>query len=389
MTRAVSLILAFLVSGCATTPLPQTAREGTPLVPLSVQAVSVTPTPLGISTASGLQSAYNASAKLTTGIFNEATCNASSLIQVQGTIQLTKPLRIASGAVTVPLAGTAGAQLSWDGTDPPIIFISNNGGPSKGVRFAGVNIYAPNARALWEWDTTSHTGSAYDLTVEDCTLTTNKGVHINLLAPGDGRAYNWRFSNILIGGTGQIATNDPQHAAPIVLFDRIRCVNKQLKGPAFDLWNASGLISNCWIELASTEVLRLRGAFCGLRWTNNYIEPHGAPPSGEIVHIDGPGVSLTVTDSIYFVMPTQRVATSNGGAVHFATLPDCTNLAGGHPDWTQPLDTYADLLRQCFVTMDAHSMIAWPSGRIDSRGVFKANAEQPTTQATQPQGLRK
>jgi hypothetical protein len=377
MTLRLSLILC-LLTGCATTPLPQTAREGTPLAPLSVQAVSVAPT-LGISTASGLQSAYTASAKLTTNIFDESSANLSSLIQVQGTIVLTKPLRIASGAVTVPIAGTAEAQLTWLGEEPPIVFISNNGGPSKGVRFSHVNIYAPNARSLWEWDTATHTGSAYDLTVEDCTLTTNKGAHINLNAPGPGgRAYNWRFSNILIAGTGQIAKNDNAHAAPIIHFDCIRCVNKQLTGAAFDLWNASGKIENCWLELFSTTVLSERGSYSTLRWENNYIEPHGAPANGELVRVDGTGCVLS-TDAIYFVMPTQRVTVASGGQVVFAGPPDCTDLSGRHPDWTQPMEGYAELLQSCFPVSGNGSQVAWPAGRVDQRGVFNVN-QQPATQ---------
>jgi hypothetical protein len=43
MMRRLSLIFALLVAGCTVAPVAQTAREGTPLVPLSVQAVSVAP----------------------------------------------------------------------------------------------------------------------------------------------------------------------------------------------------------------------------------------------------------------------------------------------------------------------------------------------------------
>lgn len=374
--KLIASLVALFLAGCASTP----------------QTLGLAPAPttrplLAIATPSGLQSAYTASAKATANIFDESTCNSSTAIQVQGTIQLTQPLRVSSGAVTVPMAGTAGAQLSWLGSEPPIIFLSNNGGPSKAVRFSYVNIYAPNAEKLWRWDS-NHTGSAYDLVFEHCTLTTNKGVHINLIAPGPGgRAYNWTFRDILIGGTGQIAANDNAHAAPICLFESIRCVNKKLNGPAFDLWNFGGEIRDCWIELYSTTVLNVRGAYSYVRWNNNYIEPHGAPLNGEIVRVDGVGCAV-VADAIYFIMPTQHVTTANGGQVIFTGLPDCTNTLGAHPDWTQKMDGYADLLKQCFVTTDARSLVSWPSGRIDAAGLHNVNAVEAVQQqqaTTQPQ----
>jgi hypothetical protein len=375
MIRVVAAVLAVFAAGCRSTlTVPASAPGGgfnpnTYTAPAPAAADSLR----AITTPTGLQSAYNAVALKTVNIFDEANANPAPLVSVAGTVVLTKPVRVASGSVTVPAAGTSRARLVWLGEDPPILLISNNGGPSKNVAFRGVDIYAPNARRIYDFDPVTHTGSAYNLEFSDCTLTDNRGPHINLNAPGPGgRAYNWKFRNIQIEGTGPIAWNDNAHAAPIVLFEGIRCVNKHLSGPAFDLWNVGAVIRDCWVELDTTTVLNERGAFSLIHWENNYIEPHGAPPNGEIARVDGTGCVLAA-DAIYFVMPVQHVTAANGGAVTFTGNPDCTDAGGGHPDWTQPLEHYADLLRQCFTAADPRSIITWPAGRIDAAGLHRVN----------------
>jgi hypothetical protein len=382
MIRRLSLILAFLLTGCA--PTPQTAREGTPLVPLSVQAVNVAPAGLrSIATPSGLQSAYNAVGRIEPNAPDGSHPNRSSPVIVGGTIKLTKQLRIPGNAVT--LGEGNGGMLTWDGTEPPILFYSAVGnGATAGVKWKGVSINAPHARNLWEWDTSAHAGNAHDYTFEDCTFTTNEGTHLNLNCPGtDGRGYYFTFRNIKITGTGQIARCDGAHANPMVLFDNIQCVNRQLTGPAFDLWNTSGAIVNCWLELTNTTVLSMHGAFSLIRWQNNYIEPHNGVPNGELVKVDGYNSAL-LADALYFIMPAQRVVASNGGQVIFTGLPDCQNANGGHPDWTQPLATYVDHLKACFTVSGAGSQVAWPSGRVDARGVFKAGVDTAVMQEAQP-----
>jgi hypothetical protein len=367
------IILLLLVSGCATTPLPQTAREGTPLVPLSVQAVSVTPTPLGISTASGLQSALTAASK---------AGRASSPVVINGTITLTKPIDVYG--FTRIVAGPNGGKLTSPSTQPLIHFRSQYGhGFTSDVLIDGVNLEAPNAETLWDWPKETHAGNAANYIFRNGQYTAKRS-HFNCESPGDGRAYHFLFQNLDCLGTGAMMTGSPI----IGVIDRCRQINAPLSVPfAIDVRGCDLGVENCWIQPIAKGVLRVTGAFSRVAW-HSYSEPiNFAPPGAQFV-VDGYNATLAA-DALYFVMPTQHVTTANGGQVVFTGLPDCTNLAGGHPDWTQPLDTYADLLRQCFVTTDAHSMIAWPSGRIDSRGVFKANATEPTTQATQPQSLRK
>jgi hypothetical protein len=279
--------------------------------------------PLSIATPSGLQSAYNAVARAEPNAPDGSHPNRSSPVIVVGTIKLTKQLRIPGNAVT--LGDGNGGMLTWDGTEPPILFYSAvSNGATAGVRWKGVSINAPHARNLWEWDTSAHAGNAHDYTFEDCTFTTNEGTHLNLNGPGaDGRGYYFTFRNIKITGTGQIARCDGAHANPMVLFDNIQCVNRQLTGPAFDLWNTSGAIVNCWLELTNTTVLSMHGAFSLIRWQNNYIEPHNGVPNGELVKVDGYNSAL-LADALYFIMPAQRVVASNGGQVIFTRTNDMT-----------------------------------------------------------------
>jgi hypothetical protein len=382
MTRFLAIVC--LLTGCA--PTPQTAREGTPLVPLSVQAVNVAPAGLrSIATPSGLQSAYNTVGRIEPNVPDGTTPNRSSPVSIVGTIVLTQPVRVPGNSVTVG-AGNGG-MLVYMGTDVPIYFYSATGGASTGIHFDHVSIYAPNARALWDWDTAHHAGNEHVLTFENAAVTCNAGPHFNLNAPGDGRAYDFTFRNIDVYGTGPIARNDAQHAAPIVLFDHIRCVNRQLSGPAFDLCNVGGEIRDSWIELVNTQLIHLGGAFSFLRWTNNYSEPHGTMPNGEMVRVDGP--NTLDLDALYFINPAQHLTSANGGKIVFRGLPDCTNLAGGHPDWTQPLLSAADLLQQCFITTDARSVVAWPTGRIDAAGLHRVNVQQTVQQEQQAATAKK
>jgi hypothetical protein len=373
------LAIVCLLTGCA--PTPQTAREGTPLVPLSAQAVNVAPAGLrSIATPSGLQSAYNAVARAEPNVPDGTHPNRSSPVSIVGTIVLTQPIRVPGNSVTVG-AGNGG-MLVYMGTDVPIYFYSATGGASTGIHFDKVSIYAPNARALWDWDTAHHAGNEHVLTFENAAVTCNAGPHFNLNAPGDGRAYDFTFRNIDVYGTGPIARNDAQHAAPIVLFDHIRCVNRQLIGPAFDLCNVGGEIRDSWIELVNTQIIHLGGAFSLLRWTNTYSEPHGTMPRGEMVRIDGP--NTLDLDAMYFINPAQHLATTNGGQIVFRGLPDCQTANGGHPDWTQPIATYVDRLKACFTVSGVGSQVAWPAGRVDARGVFKAGVDTAVMQETQP-----
>lgn len=333
-----------------------------------------------IGTASGLQSAYNAVARAEPNVPDGVHPNRSALVQIGGEVVIDKPLRVPGNAVTVAAPGVTRAAITYYGTDVPILLVSAVGnGATVGVRFDGVNIYAPNARALYDWDPATHTGNAHVFTIENAAVTCNN-LHFNLNAPGDGRAYYFTFRNIDVYGTGQIARNDAKHGAPIVMFDGIRCTNRRLNGPAFDLYNVGGMICNSWLELSGTQLVRMRGNFGFLRWLNNYNEPHESVPDNEQVVVDGTGNVFEILDALYFIMPSQHVAARNGGRITFTGYPDCTDAGGGHPDWTKPLGTYAALIRQCFTAADSRSIVAWPAGRVDSRGVFEGTAETPVSE---------
>jgi site-specific DNA-methyltransferase (adenine-specific) len=360
MTPRLSLILILLTS-CA--PTPQTAREGTPLVPLSTQAVNVAPAGLrSIATPSGLQSALTAASK---------AGRASSPVIINGTITLTKPIDVYGYAKII--AGPNGGKLTSPSTQPLIHFRSQYGhGFTSDVLIDGVDLEAPNAETLWDWPKATHAGNAANYIFRNGQYTAKRS-HLNCEAPGDGRAYHFKFENIDCYGTGAMMTGRPV----IGVADRCRQVNAALSVPfAIDVHDCELSVENCWIQPVGSGVLRIAGEFSQVFW-GSYSEPINFTPPGPQVMVDGVGCVLTVTKALYFIMPAQRVVAANGGQVIFTGLPDCQNANGGHPDWTQPLATYVDHLKACFTVSGAGSQVAWPAGRVDARGVWAAAATQP------------
>jgi hypothetical protein len=333
---------------------------------------------MAVTSQSGLMTALNAVAKAAPNIIGPGMRNTSSPVQVEGTIALTKPIRVPGNT---RLIGTGnGALLTWEGTEPPIQFYSAVGnGFTSDVVVDGISLHAPNADTLWHWPAATHKGNAGNYTFRNGRYNA-KLSHFNCEAPGDGRAYHFCYENIDCLGTGAMMTGRPV----IGVIDRCRQMNVALAVPfAIDVHDCELSVEHCWIQPVGSGVLRIAGEFSQVFW-GSYSEPINFTPPGPQVVVDGVGCVLTVTKALYFIMPAQRVVASNGGQVIFTGLPDCQNANGGHPDWTQPLATYVDHLKACFTVSGVGSQVAWPSGRVDARGVFKAGVDTAVMQEAQP-----
>jgi hypothetical protein len=368
-TRLFATICLWL-SGCATLT-PQTAL--TP--PETRAALGVVQTP------TGLQSAYNAVAKAEANVPQGDVPNRSSPVLITGTIPLTKQLRVPGNAVSL---GTGnGALLTWFGKEPPIILYSAVGnGASSGVTFDKVSIYAPNARALWEWDRPNHQGNAGLMTVSNCRLTA-AGTHLNCEAPGDGRLYWPTFENVQCFGTGNMVSGRTTGGR----FINCLYVGKHCDGYVIDLHDSEASFENCWIEpTGGSSVLRSRGAFSIIHW-NSYSEAHDDAHVRTLPVFEVAGAyARLITDTLHFSSPLNWTLIRDGAAIEFrGPNPGGAGDNGGwHIDFTRAMSpallAYAvETMRRTFVFEDDGSVATWAGGRVDAKGVTTATT-RPTSE---------
>jgi hypothetical protein len=345
-----------------------------------------------VTTESGLISALNAVARAEPNVPAAEIPNRSSPIQIDGTITLTKPLRVPGNA---HLIGTGnGAMLKWAGAEPPIVFYSAIGnGYSADVLFDGVSVWAPNASAIYDWDKSKHAGNASTYTFKNARWTCS-GTHFNCRAPGDGRFYWPVFDNITCFGSGNLVRGTPVGG----WFIRCFYVNNHCSDYVIELeatpngYGGDSHFINCWINPGpdkdgrASGIFRSVGAFGLVDWSS-YSEPTG--------WFDKPmwvqdGMRNTVdTASVHFAGPKIYCMLRNGAILKFrGSNPEASSPEGWHVDLNVPmdkplLDWSIDVLRRTFVFEGANSYVGFGGGKINAAGVTSATTRPATEE--QPQ----
>jgi hypothetical protein len=202
-----------------------------------------------VTTNSGFQSALDAVSRAEPNTPQGDVPNRSSPIQVQGIIPIAKPLNWPGNAHAL---GTGnGALLVYLGTDVPIYFYSAVGnGYTSDVLMDGVSIWAPFARAPFDWNRAKHAGNASNYVFKNARWSA-ASTHFNCRAPGDGRFYWPVFDNISCYGTGSMVDGTPVGGWFInCKFVNTRCANDY----AIDLeptpngYGGEARFINCWIN---------------------------------------------------------------------------------------------------------------------------------------------
>jgi hypothetical protein len=359
MTRLFPLILASLL-GCSASP--QTARDGTPLLPLSVQAQ-----PLGVSTlASGLQ------ASLT-----KAATSGAPVVGI-GTIVLTKPLLVPTGI------DLSGGVLSYNGTDVPIYFT----GPGvRGAHLHHMTIIAPNARAAWDWPADSDGAQDYEF---DHLRIECGGVHLNLAPKGDGFFYFGKLDHVSCLGTGPIMDYSGRGTS----VSHLTAVNNRFgsnvqqmvsvhESPVIHQLSTIEFVSGNRLEsYTGIPLMKISGGSLvevGGMWWEQQIrrDAQNRPIVTPKVIIEGP-YSKLATGYIYGMNATQPLVLTKGGIVDLTGTPlflgsEGKPLAPGDHDANDPSNpdkNFSALAPRCVIG-DGTGVLKYVGG------VIPAEAAQP------------
>jgi hypothetical protein len=342
-----------------------------------------------VTTASGFQSALAAVARAEPNAPQADVPNRSSPIQAQGIIRLDKPLNWPGNAHAI---GTGnGALLVYLGTDAPIRFYSAvDNGATADVLLDGISVFAPNARAVYEWDTSRHKGNAERYVFKNARWTAN-GTHFNCRAPGDGRAYWFTFENIACYGHGSMADGTPVGG----LFANCFYVNNTCNNDyVIDLEpTANGIggearFVNCQIEPgpmpdgSAAGVFRSAGKFWTVVW-DSYSEAPGY--SARPMWSQDGQQNRASLHTLHFAGPQHYTVLRNGALLNFTGQP--TASRDGWPvdmaiSMTPALMTWSvETMRQTFICSDDASHVDFAGGKVDAKGVTSAT----TRPATQPE----
>jgi hypothetical protein len=350
------------------------------IVLLIFLAVFLQKTGAAVTTNSGFQSALDAVARAEPNAPQGEVPNRSSPIQAQGIIPIAKPLNWPGNGVAEGVGN--GATLAYLGTDVPIYFYSAVNSTTSGVSMDRINIWAPFARATYDWNRARHPGNAHDYAFRNARWTA-AGTHFNCRAPGDGRFYWPVFENISCYGTGSMVNGTPVGG----WFFRCFYVNGHCNNdyiidlePTPNGYGGEASFIKCWINPApkadgsATGVFRSVGAFWAVEW-KSYLEPAGWFDKPMWTQ-DGLQNEVT-TPGIYFASPSRYVQLKNGAILTFTGQTPKTQTDGGwNVDLNLPMDAQTlawavDIIRHTFVFGDNQSYVGFGSGKVNAAGVIK------------------